>query len=937
MCGIFQTEISRLKSNLISRPPVTSEFQLMSTGSNFPRATFLAVLVSGPFLLEAPNQALAQTVIPPSSGPCVVSGTTATCTGDVSAGIDANAPLTTLNVNNVTQNIAPASGVDGIEFHSTVAQDITINSDTGSSSITATGGASGIDARLGSFGSPVDGSITITSTGNVTGDRDGINADTFGNGDITVTSTGNITTGTGYGIDASHEGEGDTTVTSTGDIDADNDGINAFNRNSGSVYVTSNGNITARTDIGIDASAGSGELARVTSTGNITANDEGIEASARLNVTVSSTGNIVSTTEDGIEAETSQLVGTTGTTSVTSVGNITAEEDGITAEAEKGTVVVNSTGDITANTGSGVQSIVGTSGSSTVTLISGTVQGGTSGSGVSLEGVSGTMSTLNNGATLSAQSGLAVSGQDGDDTVNNTGTMTGNVTLGAGTNAFNNQSGGTFNSGSTVTLGTGNTLTNAGNLSPGGSSTVSTTTITGNLVQTSEGTMTITVDTTAGTADRIDVTGTATLDGTIATNVINQSRDEVTVTILSATGGTSNSGVSLAANSPAFQASLSFPNANDVVLTTSIDFSAGAGNANQRSIGNSLNTAFDAGQGDLQPILNALLNNVSGTDAYQDALDQLSAEVFLSTETASLFAANNFSNLLFSCDVAGDGLNAISQGQCVWVQPQGRLTRQSNDSQSVGFDEYAGGLAAGTQISFAPNWFAGFGLAYENASLSTDSDAESNGNRYSAGAAIKYQNGPLLLATALSGGLDDYDTDRKVNFGGLNLVATSGHRISHITGQARAAYLFERGTWFAKPQLDINVTHLDRGSVTESGGGAANLSVSGSSDTYFSISPAVEFGNEINLADEGILRPFVRAGLSYFPDSDNSVSADFLSAPAGTSTFTNSTDFGDVFADVAIGATAIFGNGATLKLSYDGALSSNTQQHGFSLKGSLKF
>ncbi|WP_298985212.1 autotransporter outer membrane beta-barrel domain-containing protein [uncultured Roseibium sp.] len=907
-------------------------------GPTFSRKLLLATATFSLTLVGEPKTVLSQTVVPPSSGPCTVSGTSATCTGDVSSGIDANSPLTSLTVENVTQDIAPASGVDGIEFESSVAQDITINSDTGSFSITATGGANGIDARLGTFSARVDGDISVTSNGNVTGDRDGINTDHFGEGTLSVTSTGNITAGSGNGIDASHEGEGDSTVTSKGNIDADNDGINAFNRNSGSVFVTSTGNIKARTDIGIDASAVSGDQATVTSNGNITAEDEGIEASARLNVTVTSTGNIVSNTEDGIEAETSQLTGTTGTTSVTSVGNITAEEDGITAEAERGTVVVNSTGDITASTGHGVQSIIGSSGSSTVNLNSGTVQGGTgSGSGVSLESVSGVSSTLNNAATLSAQSGLAVSGQDGDDTVNNTGTITGNVSLGAGANAFNNQSGGTFNSGSTVTLGSGNSLTNAGNLSPGGESTVGTTTITGNLIQTSAGTMTITVDTTASSADRLNVSGTATLDGSISPHIINQSRDSVSVTILSATGGTTNSGVSLAEVSPAYQAGLSFPNANDVVLTTSIDFSAGAGNANQRSIGDRLNAAFDAGQGGLQPILSALLDNVSSTSAYEDALDQLSAEVFLSTQTASLFAANNFSNLLFSCDVAGEGLSAINQGQCVWVQPRGRLTRQGNDGQSIGYDEYAGGIAGGAQVSFAPGWFAGVGLGYESASLSTDSDADSTSNRFSAGVSVKYQNGPLLLSTAISGGIDDYDTDRAVNFGGLNLVATSGHRVAHVAGRVRAAYLFERGNWFAKPQLDINVTHLNRGRVTESGGGAANLSVSGSSDTYYSITPSVELGNEINLSNGGVLRPFVRAGVSFYPDDDSSLSADFLSAPTGVGSFTNSSDFGNVFADVSIGATALFENGAALKLSYEGALSSDTQQHGFLLKGSLAF
>ncbi|WP_418068125.1 autotransporter outer membrane beta-barrel domain-containing protein [Roseibium porphyridii] len=287
--------------------------------------------------------------------------------------------------------------------------------------------------------------------------------------------------------------------------------------------------------------------------------------------------------------------------------------------------------------------------------------------------------------------------------------------------------------------------------------------------------------------------------------------------------------------------------------------------------------------------------------------------------------------------MAGEGLSAINQGQCVWVQPRGRFTRQDNDGQSIGYDENAGGIAGGAQVSFAPNWFAGVGLGYESASLNTDSNADSTSNRFSAGVSVKYQNGPLLLSTAISGGIDDYDTDRTVNFGGLNLVATSGHRVSHVAGKIRAAYLFEHGTWFAKPQLDIGFTYLHRGSVTERGGGAANLSVSGSSDTYYSITPSVELGNEINLSEGGVLRPFVRAGVSFYPDDDSSLSADFLNAPAGVGSFTNSSDFGNVFADVSVGATALFENGAALKLSYEGALSSDTQQHGFLLKGSLAF
>jgi hypothetical protein len=55
------------------------------------------------------------------------------------------------------------------------------------------------------------------------------------------------------------------------------------------------------------------------------------------------------------------------------------------------------------------------------------------------------------------------------------------------------------------------TLTNRGNLSPGGKGVVQTTALTGNLVQTSSGKISVDVDRTAGQADRINVSGTAQL------------------------------------------------------------------------------------------------------------------------------------------------------------------------------------------------------------------------------------------------------------------------------------------------------------------------------------------------------------------------------------------------------------------------------------------
>jgi len=111
--------------------------------------------------------------------------------------------------------------------------------------------------------------------------------------------------------------------------------------------------------------------------------------------------------------------------------------------------------------------------------------------------------------TVMAVSGLAIAGDTGNNTVNNSGTVIGNVTLGTGANAFNNMAGGFFNAGTTVDLGAGNVLTNAGTLSPGGAGVIQTTALTGDLVQGASGKLLTDFNIASNTADRINISGTA--------------------------------------------------------------------------------------------------------------------------------------------------------------------------------------------------------------------------------------------------------------------------------------------------------------------------------------------------------------------------------------------------------------------------------------------
>ena len=215
------------------------------------------------------------------------------------------------------------------------------------------------------------------------------------------------------------------------------------------------------------------------------------------NVTVVHSGNIntLGYGSHGIFAQSAGGLLSGGAVNVTLNGNITAQgvdSDGILA-----------------------QSVGGTGGNNiAINIISGTVQGG-SGSGAAVKFLDGKDNTLDNRGAISALSGNAIIGGDGNETINNYGIVTGSVGLGAGRNVFNNNAAAIFNSGAAVDLGAGNTFTNAGTLSPGGSRAPLTTVLNGNLVQTSSGTFEAEVygD---GRHDQVQVNGgSASLDGTL--------------------------------------------------------------------------------------------------------------------------------------------------------------------------------------------------------------------------------------------------------------------------------------------------------------------------------------------------------------------------------------------------------------------------------------
>ncbi len=349
-------------------------------------------------------------------------------------------------------------------------------------------------------------------------------------------------------------------------------------------------------------------------------------------------------------------------------------------------------------------------------------------------------------------------------------------------------------------------------------------------------------------------------------------------TILSAAGGTTNSGLGLLA-SPALQAQLLFPNPNDVVLSVDVDFVPDGLNQNETHIGQNLNQILrttGAGGGTLGPAYLGLLN-VYSLNAYRDALDQLSPEIYADTEIAALYGSFDFSDNLLSCHVNGPTTASINyEGQCLWVGGKGRFVDGADTFQDIGFDETAGEFAAGAQVALNPVWRLGAGLGYQVNSLTTDSAATSDGNQVQGGLSLKYNPGALLLAGVLSGAHGWYDTTRLMNFGGFNRTAQGDQEIDVLQGRFRASYVLGTPGLYYKPMLDAAVTDVSLGSVTETGAGGASLHVHGNDHTVFSVSPGLELGTEWWWSNGTLVRPYVRGGLSWYSEDDVTVTASFL-------------------------------------------------------------
>jgi outer membrane autotransporter protein len=560
-----------------------------------------------------------------------------------------------------------------------------------------------------------------------------------------------------------------------------------------------------------------------------------------------------------------------------------------------------------------------------------------------------------------------------------TNTYTGATTVTGGTLIVNgtiaSSSGLTVDAGATVG-GTG-TLPTAvinGTLAPGNS--IGTLTIQGNLVLTSAAAYIVEVSPTQ--ADRTNVTGTATLAGTVQAVFGPGSYIARTYTILSAAGGRSGTFGSLTTSGlPAgFAAALSYTGTDTILNLTAVlgqqpttpgqqPLPNGALSINQFNVANSLNSFFNNG-GTLPPGFVTIFG-LTGANL-GNALSQLSGEAATGAQQAGFQMGSQFLNLMLDpfvdgrSGVAGTGAAGPALGFAperealpddialayskvfkepratapvyeprwsAWGGAYGGGNRTSGDPAVVGSHDVSAttaGFAAGLDYRLSPNSVVGLALAGGGSNWNLAQGlGGGKSDAFQAGVygATKY--GPAYLAAAFAFANHWMSTDRFA-FAGDHLTAS--FNAQSYGGRVESGYRF--ATWYGgvTPYAAIHAQsfHTPGYSETDTNGGGFGLAYNSRTGNDTRSELGTRFDRVLALYTNAVLSLRARVAWAHDWVSDPSLAAVFQTLP-GASFIVNGATPAKNSALASAGTELRLANGITLLAKFDGEFASHSSTY----------
>ena len=579
--------------------------------------------------------------------------------------------------------------------------------------------------------------------------------------------------------------------------------------------------------------------------------------------------------------------------------------------------------------------------------------------------------TIEDGGSAGGVGAQLIKAGTGTLTLSGTNTYTGGTTISAGTLSVNgdisSSSGVTVESGG-ILGGTGTvsstTINSGGALAPGNS--IGTITVSGNLTFNSGSNYN--VEFSSSTADRTNVSGTATLAGTVNASYQSGTSISKQYTILNATGGVSGTFSALAnTNLPSNVSTALSYDANNVYLDLTLSYTTLGGlDTNQQNVSDVLTDYFNT-TGSIPAAF---------TDLSSNGLSQIAGEPGAGVQQMVFTAADLFMNSVFGHafgSVNGNGAGSTGQGGGalgyasrrklprkareafaavtpralateiekrwgVWAAGYGGHARVAGDSATGSHDTTSRvyGVAAGADYRVSSGTRLGFALGGAGSSFSLAGGFGSGkADVFNAAFYGRHAFGASYVAAALGYSWQDASTDRTVTASGTDVLHASFHPQA-LTARLEGGHRFETGMVGVTPYAGLQSTTFFMPSYSESATSGSNqfaLTYDSRQVTATRGELGARFDKRIALADK-VLTVKAKAAWAHDWNRDRNATATFQQLAGATFTVNGAKPAADSLL-VSAGAALALGHGWTFAADFDGEFSGTTAS--YAGKGSVRW
>lgn len=420
----------------------------------------------------------------------------------------------------------------------------------------------------------------------------------------------------------------------------------------------------------------------------------------------------------------------------------------------------------------------------------------------------------------------------------------------------------------------GGNVTNSGTINPGlvtpGAATGALN-VSNNFTQAPAGTLVVQLASPTS-FDRLAVTGTATLAGTVQIDTLD-GYDPLgqSFTFLTAGGGVTGTfgtvnGSAIATNRAAIAANLIYAPNSVTVAFSQLPFAGFASSSNQTALANAAQAS---------PGLTGALNQVPLAGQFPAALNALSPQGY---QVWSDFAFANATSLADRLLRAGRAV----EGQDEYYFEAGQRRGRSRADLNVGASRYAGssGLVGGNR-AVNPNTTLGAFFAFGKTTGGLGSAGSSTSvKEKTLGLRAGWSDGPLFAEALFAYGFNKYESTRVIAFPGSSALATSSTKGRQWTAGMTVGRHFNAGFLTLSPFGGLLMTRWSANGFTEAGAGAFNVTVGDQSARSLRSQAGLEARVKL-----GLVQPHVRAAwLHEFSNDSRTIDASFGNVPFAVAT-----------------------------------------------------